>query len=223
MKLGIVIPFVNETYIHDLLDDIFHNDGRPDIVLLVDNRVGLKPFDFRPSNIQSAVVIYRPIAPMSVNEVWNWGIKTLMEDYKCDLVSVFNDDLRLERQFFWKMRNLIEDSKNQKYGVFCAETMRMPNFPLSNEYFTKPMSRREGWAWTIRAEVAKQLPVIPEELRTFCGDDWIYTWCERFGRPWAKMMGVRLFHYIGGTLKTADGTKSRDSLESEKKAFCKAI
>jgi hypothetical protein len=85
------------------------------------------------------------------------------------------------------------------------------------------MAKREGWAWTIRAEVAKQLPVIPDELRTFCGDDWIYTWCVRFGRPWAKMIGVRLYHYVGASMGTKEGQPARETLDGEKKFYSSII
>lgn len=221
MKLGIVIPFINNNHIHNLLKDIFNNDGRPDSILLIDNRQKseVQPNEFR----ESAIEVFRPLEPMPVNEAWKYGINYLAETRKCELISVFNDDLKLEKRFFDKMRILVEDPKNKNYSVFCPETMRMPDFPISPEFFTRQMSKREGWAWTIRAEVAKQMPDIPPELQTFCGDDWIYTWCERFGRPWAKMMGVRLYHYVGASMKTKEGQPARATLDREKSFFASVI
>lgn len=221
MKLGIVIPFIHENYIHNLLDDIFKNDGRPDAILLIDNRPKAMPALSTP---HAAVEIYRPPRPLFVNEAWNYGIDYLMNTRKCDAVSVFNDDLILDRWFFWRLRSLMEDPKNQIYGVVVPETMSDPSWQTGPDFWCEFLKRREGWAFTIRAEVAKQLPPIPvDQLKTFCGDDWIFTWCERIGRPWAKMMGVRCFHFIGSSMKTEAGGPARAMLKNEKSALLDLI
>lgn len=217
MKLGMIIPFINEEYLHGILDDIFKNDGRPDSILLIDNRAD------RIGNVRtrsSAIEFYVPEKPLSVNEAWNYGIDFMLNTRKCDLISVFNDDLILEKWFFDKLRTVAELDKYKQFGVFCPETMHFKQFVAEPEFYCMEMRRRQGWAWTIRAEVARQIPPIPtESLKTFCGDDWYYVWCNRLERPWAKVVGMRCFHYVGASMKAQQGQAARAMLKNEKRAF----
>ena len=87
-------------------------------------------------------------------------------------------------------------------GVVCPETIYEENFPPEPEQFqVEAMKSREGWAFTIRKSVLKKIPAIPEQLKTFCGDDWFWVHTMRQGQVWLKMKGICIYHYIGVSVR----------------------
>lgn len=198
MQVGVVIPIVNDTYIYQLLDCIGRNSTQPDLIIIIDNSKNKCNLELNNSGLRTE--IYQPTIPLNVNASWNYGIHALTALAGFDLISILNDDLLLEDLFFEKMIRLAK--KHQNHSVFCPETVKDPNLireslPLGSESGME-MSRREGWAWTIRSSAAKYIPPIPEELVTFCGDDWFWYYCKiKLNRPWLKMINNRCFHYVG--------------------------
>lgn len=208
MTIGVIIPIVHEDYIHKLLDCIQRNSTQPSEIIIVDNsRNTLK--------VAKNITVIKPRTPMGVNASWNYGIQKLINH---DLISVLNDDLLIEELFFEKLQRLSE--AKLKVGVFCPETRRdmsvfSPPYPIYSATCS-PMNRREGWAWTIRSSVARQIPPIPTQLKTWCGDDWYWTHCYRLGYPWMKMEKNICFHYVGQSCKLVD---KRKDLNPEKALF----
>lgn len=200
VKIGVLIPVIQSTYLDGLLACILKNSVQPNQIIVIDNSKNTGIITARHN--WNAVKIHRPDSPLGVNASWTCGIHALRNDV--DLISVLNDDLLIENLFFEKMIRLA--TRHTTAGVLCAETVMVPemieeNLPLGRER-CEAMHRREGWAWTIRSEVAKKIPVIPRALRTWCGDDWYWHHCHKtVKRPWLKMMGVWCFHYVGQSAK----------------------
>ena len=197
MKVGVLIPFVHDFYLTGILDSIQKNSLLPDVVLLLDNSPDNIVIDI--SRYSFTLSWYKSHPPLWVNASWNYGIDKL--SVEVDLISVLNDDLVLEKYFFEKLLKLAD--KNKNYSVFCPQTVPKLNdldVPiLPDMAYCDRMDRREGWAWTIRSSVAKQIPQIPPELKTWCGDDWMFRHCMKLGRPWAKMINNFCYHYVGGS------------------------
>lgn len=196
MKIGVIIPVINDRFINGLLDCIDQNSVLPESIIIIDNSQDDAKITIRKTRFR--VEIYRPPTPLGVNASWNHGINELIKK-DVDLVSVLNDDLLLENLFFEKMIRLA--SLHEEASVFCPVTVKAPQMidcvsPVGREICVG-MSKREGWAWTIRASVAKNIPPIPEQLKTFCGDDWYWHHCYKLGRPWVKMINVLCYHFVG--------------------------
>jgi GT2 family glycosyltransferase len=195
MKIGVIIPIINDRFINGLLDCIDKNSVLPESIIVIDNskdddKITIRKMRFR-------VEIYRPPTPLGVNASWNHGINELIKK-DVDLVSVLNDDLLLENLFFEKMIRLA--SLHEEAGVFCPTTVKEPSMihcgPMGSGICTG-MHKREGWAWTIQKSVAKKIPPIPDLLKTFCGDDWYWHHCYKLGRPWMKMSNTLCYHFVG--------------------------
>jgi len=192
MRVGVFIPVVQECFVRPLMTYIERNTVRPDKIIILNNS--------SKSNIviparRGTLEIVKPPEPLTVNASWNYGIQKLAGEV--DLIAVLNDDLIIEDMFFEKL--LYAAKKNTKAGVFCPNTAHDQN-RVRNPFRTttcSPMTRREGWAWTIRSEVAKLIDPIPEQLVTWCGDDWYWRHCHKLNRPWMKMMNNHIFHFIG--------------------------
>lgn len=194
MRIGVFIPVVQECYVKPLVTYIENNTVRPDKIIILDNSANS---NIVVSSKRSCLEIIKPPEPLTVNRSWNYGISKLAGEV--DLVSILNDDLIIEDMFFEKL--LYAARKNAKAGVFCPNTAHDQN-KVKNVFKTTTCSRmtkREGWAWTIRSEVAKLIDPIPEKLVTWCGDDWYWHHCHKLNRPWMKMSHNNIFHFVGAS------------------------
>jgi len=54
---------------------------------------------------------------------------------------------------------------------------------------------------------SRKIPSIPEELKTWCGDDWYWHHCHKMNRPWRLMRNAWCYHYIGRSNIIADVRK----------------
>lgn len=211
MKIGVVIPVINNKFLPGLLDCIRKNSVQPNTIIIVDNSEESIMLDTTRLNTS----VYRIFPPLGVNASWNYGIQRLIGS-GVDLISILNDDLLIEERFFEKLQRLA--LVNGRAGVFCPETIKTPEFDLlpASEAFCAPMNRREGWAWTIRTSVAKEVPPIPDKLKTFCGDDWYWLHCHKINRPWMKMINNQCYHYVSQSVNI---TPYKHDLKKEKELF----
>lgn len=208
MKIGVVILIIQDTFIYPLLECIQRNTVLPDGIIIINNsNIEL--------NVPENVTVFKPLVPLGVNASWNYVFQKYANSF--DLISVLNDDLLIEEFFFEKLKIAAEG--NPIAGVFCPDTVRDLSVFQSlfdQRQLCSPMSKREGWAFTIRSSVAKQIPPIPTKLQTWCGDDWIWRHCYKIGRPWLKMVNNKCFHFVGQSCKLAD---KRKDLTAEKSIF----
>ena len=214
MIFSVLIPVVQTDLALNLLDQIKHNTRPPDRIAIIDNSP--KGIQLRKTN--GSVIVFRPNPPWSFNKSLNYG-RTLLPG--SDLVSVLNDDLILNRHFF----SVVEEGFNRgsiDMGVLC------PNTYYKQEEISKVLeqqrdnpiverlSRREGWAFTIRYSLWAQIPDVPENLVTFFGDDWLQHWTNSLGMIWGKITNHFVFHYVGASVTS---TGLRSTMEDERVIF----
>jgi len=207
MKIGVIIPIIHDKFINGLLECIEQNSVTPDKIIVIDNSQNHVKL-LRHLDIEH----YTPPSPFGVNASWNYGIHELHS--QVDLISVLNDDLLIEKLFFEKLANCAINKQFSKASVFCPETVNASELCKSGNELPIAstigvvMGRREGWAWTIRSNMARIIPPIPDELKTWCGDDWYWHQCQSRGHYWIKMLNNRCFHYIGQSNRIADVHKN---------------
>lgn len=216
MKIFLFIPVVYPGFIEQMLTDVFLNTVIPDSVTIIDNSEnGL--------DLSYPVKMIRPDTKLGVNASWNLGIKKALEE-RADLISIFNDDLLIEKFFFEKLLDTVK--RNKKMSVFCPRTLRKMRhyLQIANKDGYQPggfldgdiMTKREGWAWTMKSSVAVSIPPIPETIETFFGDDWYWHHCYMMNRPWYKMKNTWCYHFVGQTVTRAD---VRKNLDDERETF----
>jgi hypothetical protein len=167
------------------------------------------------------LIFIEPYENLGVNFAWNMGIH-LAKEKNADL-TILNDDIQIKPDFMDRIAKALEDKELKNNPVICPQTTHNRRFydllQVNNldSVFTK-MSKREGWAFTIRKEVIESLEYIPGELITFCGDDWIYDQTIKYGN-WIKDERNIIFHTVGKTLK--DHPEIRATLKNEKRIYQK--
>ena len=133
-----------------------------------------------------------------------------------DIISILNDDIIITQNFFLVLGASMTYAKHA--AVLCPH-VTTSHLVLHNAFFgyLKQMAKREGWAFSIRAEIAKKMPAIPNKLKTFCGDDWIFHHCQ----PWYKMTTNPIRHLVGGSMR--DAGSPRPDMLKEKRIFAELM
>lgn len=215
MKHLVFVPVVNIDLFNALYKSIKANSQQPTHILIVNNSG--KEIIFKPEEVE----VHTPAQPLGVNVSWRIGInKALTEGY--DIISVFNDDIVLEKNFFAKLYHFVD--RFPTVSIFCPDTvssvemLKKPR-PL-NRCYGEVMRGREGWAWTARTSFLANARPIPDELITFFGDDWLFYESARLYRPWIKMNGNTVWHAGSATVGQSN---VKHSLNTERKIFRRLI
>jgi hypothetical protein len=213
--IAVIIPVVQQDLFDNLLICIAKNTLLPNHIIIINNS-GSPIIISQPKLAQVHITILDQDKPLGVNASWRLGFRHAAE---YNLVSVLNDDLLISYDFFAKIRNASNQHPNA--SVFCPQTVKDPKTLLDQmdkgDAVCEPMNRREGWAFTIRGECLRGMPVIPGKLTTFCGDDWIFLWTSQIRRrPWMKVKNALAFHYGGVSLPNH---KANGLLQTEKMIY----
>lgn len=217
MRIVAIIPTVNKKRAGELIDTIRGNTVLPEKIIVIDNSGHPGPQKFRSGALNVEVI--RNETNIGVNASWNQGIELAGD---CDLVSILNDDILVRREFF--ERNVTVMKVVPACGVSCPRTTanihrfdRDPGLMVDIMLITK----REGWAWTIRKELLDAIPPIPyEEFPIFCGDDWYWYWTLEKGYQWYRDYNNVVYHRAGSTVNLLGYRRHQ---RRDRNAFGKAI
>jgi len=227
VKTACIIPVVQIDLAIALLKNILTNTKELYQLILIDNsenklNAAIKSDEWIQDFVRKNAVPVRydiivNMPPLPLNETWTQGFGLISKE--ADLITVLNDDLIINTKFFECLENIAKTA-TKECGVFCPYTTRQKEnvFTAINDTIIEVMYRREGWAYTMRREFFAQLKPIPKELKTFCGDDWIFLEAMRLGYRWIKMMHNPIYHYVGATV---GHTESNKSLDVDKRMFYK--
>jgi hypothetical protein len=98
-----------------------------------------------------------------VNPAWNLGVK----EAKFENVALINDDVNFNPDVF----KLLDDGTLKHLGVVG---MAESNYMLTRDqdYQISSSGRHLGWGCVIMFAKERYVP-IPEDLKIWCGDDWL--------------------------------------------------
>lgn len=227
MKISCIMPIVQVDLALNLLKNILENTRNPDQLILLDNsgdtfNNALHKNSFfinytKTHKIPTTYITHVNIPPKTLNETWTQGFNLV--DKNSDLITVLNDDLIINNMFFECIEKTA-DSVSNRFGVFCPYTTKNKENVFNSiiDGYFEVMYKREGWAFTMRREFFDKMKPIPKELKTFCGDDWIFLEAMHLGYKWVKLMHNPIYHYVGATVKY---TESNKSLDADKLMFTK--
>jgi GT2 family glycosyltransferase len=217
--ISVVIPVLNQLFLtNNLLDYISNNTVKPVEIFLVDNASS--------EDIQSSVrahpdlnIIYlRQKKNIGVNASWNIGIQLA----KGNFLSILNNDIILPKFFFKYIRELM--IKHKEVGICVPNTVEDKTTVVTTESYpyikTSPLSKREGWAFTIRSSIASACYPIPRSLKMFFGDDYLFGKTRELGYTVVKMITNPIYHYGSITLSSTLGDlRSLELLKDERKIW----
>ena len=152
---------------------------------------------------------------IGVNAVWNHALK--IAAIKNSNLMLLNDDVIIKNDFFSKTQEALDD--NSKYPVVCPFTVNIKSDLYSSHKSVIDkryilIRRRIGWAFTINKNFISKIPLMPDSMSIFFGDDWIWHFT---GGLWVKDNDNVIFHTIGRTTRKHKDLRARYS--SDKKVF----
>lgn len=215
-SFGVIVPVVNKKNADQLFSSIEHQESVfPERVFIIDNSEADTPYSFESSRFD--VVVMRRGYSFGVNPSWNLGVEQIGD---FDYLSILNDDVILGNWFFFKVADIF--SAHEDCGVVCPETSknlqafrRIQHAPQGS--VRGKMLRREGWAFTMRSGLAREVFPIPKELKIYCGDDWLWLLSHEKGYFWFRNAGNVVYHAVGDSIRSLGIGK--DILRAEKRMF----
>lgn len=131
-----------------------------------------------------------------VNKMWNWFYQNHNEELLCFL----NNDVRITHNF---ISDTIKVFKEEPSVGVVVHATNHPNYqcvrPELNYVVVPKSNNMQGWDYTIRREC---FTLIPSELKTYCGDDFIYHHLYEMGYNMAYVLSSPMIHYEGQSKKS---------------------
>jgi len=196
--ITVVVPVFNNI---DITDEFFstvcENTVLPKEIILINNG---STDDYKKLTIkykQLNITHKKKESNEGVNSAWNDGIKLCKTPY----LSILNDDILLNKYFFQKVTETMSDPKVGIVVPLTVKNKKAIKKSTDVPIVLKKIGKREGWAFTIRKSVADQFDPIPEKLKTYCGDDYLFHNVRQLGYKIVKMTNNYIFHYGGTTVE----------------------
>lgn len=130
-----------------------------------------------------------------LNHVWNWFYKTYKEDILCFL----NNDVIITDNFISDTVELFTKESNVGIAVHSTNHDNYTEKKSTLEYtIVEPNLYRQGWDFSIRRNIFK---LIPEELKTYCGDDFLFYKLYEQKYDLAYITSSPMIHFEGQSKK----------------------
>lgn len=126
-----------------------------------------------------------------VNSVWNWFYQNHTEDILCFL----NNDVLIYDNFISDVLHVFEHEKNVGITVHSTNHDGYTSKKDIVEYsVVEPKKYMQGWDFSIRREL---FTLIPEVLKTYCGDDFLFHHLYEKGFDLAYITSSPMVHFEG--------------------------
>ena len=166
---SIVIPTMqkNIKVFNMLLDELTENEYVGEIIIIDNSLLGI---EYKSDKIR----VITPSENIYVNPAWNLGVKISKYEY----VGLLNDDLIFPINFFEYVHKFMESTDNIGYiGLEKIPKTKEENFlsyPDNTELkYNTVQERPDCWGSAIFFSKSNYF-TIPEELKVWCGDDYIF-------------------------------------------------
>jgi len=213
--ISVILPVLEEREMtSNILNNISVNTIKPDEIVLIDNSSTHDIQNLVPQYTCLDIVYLKQKKNIGVNASWNLGIERAQHE----LISILNNDLILNNLFFENIEKVMVEYPD--VGICVPNTTK--EIPIDNPN-TKIaiLGTREGWAFTIRSEIAKRALPIPETLFMFFGDDYLFHFARSLGYKIVKVLNNEIVHLKETTVRKVLGKKYQDTLDKEGKEWRK--
>lgn len=201
---SVIIPVLNQIKLTEqLFDGILKNTLLPSEIFLIDNASEDNYFDFLRKYEKLRIIYVRNEKNIMVNAAWNLGISLARQRY----VTILNNDILISSTFFDKIKRAFD--LDNKIGIVVPNTVKDINYNLEDTtpVRIRELTKREGWAFTIKKEILNKIDPIPSCLNISCGDDYLFEWSKIKGYMNVKVMNNFIYHYGSATIVDNDFEK----------------
>lgn len=195
----LIVNINNLKFTQDCVNDLLKQDRPFDLTLIDQNSNEHGTYEWYNyiqtnwNRIDCRFKIIKNKDNIDLNRVWNSFYETTKNEYLCFL----NNDVRVTDNFVSDCEKIFNIEKN----VGCViHPTNHPNYIAKSQLKYKLINGgvMQGWDFTIRRTAYK---IIPNELKIFCGDDYIFEHLYRGGFTLAYALSSPIIHYQGQSQK----------------------
>ena len=173
------------------LSELNEHPSVGEIILIDNSEIEVEPLNLNKLNhIKEEKNTY-------INPAWNKGVSLA----KYDKLLILNDDVWMD----WGILDILSEYITPSIGAigFAGNAIDLEE---TTDMMLTPVTHRYGnFGVAMFIHKASWMP-IPEEMKLWGGDDWIFVKNRNSGKPNFKLEGMKLFGEISGTLENADLT-----------------
>lgn len=207
-KIHVLVVNINNLgFTKDCVRDLLLQTSSFDLTVIDQNSSEEGTREYLKELENFANVIYND-TNMDLNRVWNNFYIENKNPYLCFL----NNDVRIPRNFIKDNESVFE--KEEKVGCVVHSTNHLKYQKTTDLKYVIPVKNyMQGWDFCIRREAYN---LIPDTLRTFGGDDYLYVNLYRGGWKTAFILSSPIIHYKGQSYKDLQHPQSSDQKEYKK-------
>lgn len=202
--IDVVIPVCGqESYTAQIIRDMTAQTFKPATVFIIGNGNSGMVREICKAAAGYLNIKYLPqLFNIGVNPSWNLGMGLCT----AEIIAVLNNDLRLPNKFFEKIQKTFDENADCGGCVpLNLETVGEFQDLSDNRNRVDQQFSREGWAFSLRRDVWQRSEPMPDNIRTFFGDDYWFERVHACGYRWLKMIDNRIFHFVSQSLYESKG------------------
>ena len=213
-KVSAIIPTLWKTkkFIDHLVEVLISDESVGEIIIIDNN-----PTDFFYDN--EKVVMLKQKENLYVNPSWNLGI----EECDYDKFIIFNDDIIIPYNFVSQLEGLLTEDIGL-IGLDAPSVIKVETFEdimitfLNREINLKSVETRNWGFGMVIAGNIKSYHKIPENIRIWYGDDYLFQMNNRAGKTNYVIDDIPIYTKASSTsdLKEFDEVKNIDTLMYDK-------
>ena len=210
--LSLVVPIHGELAATQRFLESFERQTRPCPLLFVDDCSPDESVEWLRSRGWAVEV---PPERLWFNGIVNRALQVC----RTPLLGILNNDLILGRHF---TDLTIAAFERTTYDVLVARTVEAEDpagLDRGGRFRIAPLWRREGWCMLFRVASIRRLPPIPDDLRLWYGDTWIFHHAWSSGMRVGIMLHNRIAHEGGRTIRAVQGQGTHPVIVSDETAF----
>ena len=214
----LVVNLNNLELTKNCINDLMMQDIEFDLTIVDQNSNELGTSDFLSeiNNLLSpvkSITIIKNNFNKSLNLIWN----EFVEDSKNEFICLLNNDVRLCPNFLSSALDVLEIEKEVGFINHVTNNSEFSTFSDVLEYVIINQPYRQGWDPIFRKSCYHR---IPDEIKFFYGDDYIYTKLYSSGMKGAYVLNSPIVHLWKQTTKEKGGMRD---LTDDKNHYKKAI
>lgn len=145
--------------------------------------------------------VYVPEERLWFNGILNWAIANCSTPF----LGVLNNDLVLGKRF---VELAVEAFAHSDYDILVPLTVEgadQASLDRTRRFSIATLWRREGWCMLFRHASVSRLPPVPNDLRLYFGDTWLFHHAWQSGLKVGVMLHNRILHERSRTLTAVQG------------------
>lgn len=192
----LLVNLNNKDYTENCLNLLLSQDNKDFKIVVVDqnsNEIGTEQMLNKFTN--DRIEIIKNATNIPLNYVWNWFYETHNDEILCFL----NNDVLIYDNFISDIINVFEKEPNVGIVVHSTNHDDYTERKQNTEYIVvEPKKFMQGWDFSIRRNLYTP---IPKELKTYCGDDFIFHNLYEKGYNLAYVTSSPMIHFEGQSKK----------------------